>query len=69
MTVIPALRRELELHEFKATLVYKASSRPARATEVDPVSKTRIKHMDAQLLMHTHRHAPASTPYIYQESK
>jgi len=39
--LIPALRRQrqVELCEFEASLLYKASSRTARATQTDPVLK------------------------------
>ena len=42
MPLIPALRRQIQadLYEFKASLLYKASSRTARAvTQRNPVSK------------------------------
>jgi hypothetical protein len=41
MPLIPALGRQkqADLCEFKASLVYKSSSRPARATQRDPVLK------------------------------
>jgi len=42
MTLIPALRRQrqVELCEFEASLVYRVSSRTARAAHRHPVSKT-----------------------------
>jgi hypothetical protein len=41
MPLIPALerQRQADLYEFKAILLYKESSRRARATWRDPVSK------------------------------
>ena len=41
MLLIPALKRQnqVDIHEFKASLVYRASSRTARATQRNPVSK------------------------------
>ena len=38
--MIPALRRQrqADLHELEASLVYRVSSRPARATQRNPVS-------------------------------
>ena len=44
MSLIPALgrQRQEELCEFKASLVYKGSSRMARATQRNPVSKNKI---------------------------
>jgi hypothetical protein len=41
MPLIPALGRQkkVDLFGFKASLVYIVSSRPARATQKDPVSK------------------------------
>ena len=43
MTLIPALRRQRQAHlcEFKASLLYRASTRTARATLRNPVSKTK----------------------------
>ena len=39
--MIPALRRQRQedLCEFKASLFYRVSSRPARTTQTNPVSK------------------------------
>jgi hypothetical protein len=44
MPLIPALRRkkQADLREFKASLIYRASSRTAKATLKNPVSKTKI---------------------------
>ena len=39
---IPAHRRQSETSGFKASLLYKVSSRKAKATQTNPVSK--IKH-------------------------
>ena len=42
MPLIPALRRqEKQISEFEASLVYRASSRTARATQGSPVSINR----------------------------
>ena len=40
--MIPALerQRQVDLCEFKATLVYRVSSKTARVTQRNPVSKT-----------------------------
>jgi hypothetical protein len=45
MPLIPAFRRQrqVDLCEFKASLVYRASSRTARATQRNPVSKKKKK--------------------------
>ena len=42
MTLISALRRQkqLDLCEFEASLVHRASSRPARATQKNPVNNS-----------------------------
>ena len=48
MTLIPALRRQkqMDLCEFKASLVYKETPRTARAvTQRNPVLKTHIKRV------------------------
>jgi hypothetical protein len=44
MSLIPALRkqRQADLCEFKASLVYRASSRISRATQRNPVSNKQI---------------------------
>jgi hypothetical protein len=39
MPLIPALRRQIS--EFEASLVYRVSSRTARATQRNPVSKNK----------------------------
>ena len=43
MPLIPALgrQRQVDLCEFEASLVYRVSSRTARATQRNPVSKTK----------------------------
>ena len=43
--MIPALRsqRQVDLYEFEAILVYRASSRTAKATERNPVLKNQNK--------------------------
>jgi hypothetical protein len=41
MLLIPALQRQIA--EFKASLVYKVSSRTARATQRNPVSEKKKK--------------------------
>jgi hypothetical protein len=42
--LIPALERQkMNPHEFEASLIYIANFRPARAAELDPVSKTKQK--------------------------
>jgi hypothetical protein len=41
MPLIPALRRQIS--EFKASLVYRVSSRTAGATQRNPVSKNKTK--------------------------
>jgi hypothetical protein len=49
MSLIPALgkQRQVDLHEFEASLVYKESSRPARAvTQWNSVSKTINKQIN-----------------------
>lgn len=43
MPVIPVLRGQVELCKFKASLVYRAISGAARASERAPVSKTKTK--------------------------
>ena len=45
MPLIPALgrQRQADLCEFKASLVYSVSSRTARATQRNPVSKKKTK--------------------------
>ena len=46
MPLIPALERQkqVDIYEFKASLVYRASSRTARAvTQRNPVSKNKTK--------------------------
>jgi hypothetical protein len=44
MPLIPALRRKSRwISEFEASLVYKVSSRTARATQRNPVSKNQKK--------------------------
>jgi flagellar biosynthesis/type III secretory pathway protein FliH len=45
MTVTPALgrQRQVDLYEFEASLVYKVSSRTARVTQRNPVSKNQKK--------------------------
>ena len=45
MPLIPALRRlkQVDLCEFKASLVYRVSSRTARAIQRNPVSKKNQK--------------------------
>jgi hypothetical protein len=45
MPLIPALRRqrEVDISEFEASLVYRVSSRTARATQRNPVSKKKQK--------------------------
>jgi hypothetical protein len=37
--LIPALRRQRQISEFESSLVYKVSSRTARATQRNPVLK------------------------------
>ena len=41
MSLIPALGRQMQVHfcEFEASLIYRASSRTARAVQRNPVSK------------------------------
>jgi hypothetical protein len=41
MPLIPALgrQRQVDLYEFEDSLVYRVSSRPARSTQRNPVSK------------------------------
>ena len=43
--LIPALRsqRQVDLSEFKASLVYRVNSRTAKATQRNPISKTKQK--------------------------
>jgi hypothetical protein len=44
MPLIPALKRQRQADsEFKASLVYKVSSRAARAIQRNPVSKNKTK--------------------------
>jgi hypothetical protein len=43
MPFIPALERGRHISEFKASLVYRVSSRTARATQRNPVSKKKNK--------------------------
>ena len=45
MPLFPALRRQrqVDLFEFEASLVYRASSRTARTTQRHPVSKNKQK--------------------------
>ena len=45
MPLIPALGRQRQVHlcEFKASLVYGASSRKAKATQRNPVLKDKTK--------------------------
>ena len=44
MTLIPAFGRQIS--EFEASLVYRVSSRTARATQGNPVSKNQEKSTD-----------------------
>jgi hypothetical protein len=41
MPLIPALGRQRQIAEFKASLVYRVSSGIARATERNPISKNK----------------------------
>jgi hypothetical protein len=43
MPLIPALRRGRRIFEFEASLVYRASSRTARATQRNSVSRKKKK--------------------------
>jgi hypothetical protein len=45
MSLIPALRRQrqIELCEFKASLIYRATSKTVRALQRDPVLKGKTK--------------------------
>jgi hypothetical protein len=45
MHLVPALlrQRQVDLYEFEASLVYRVSSRTARATQRNPVSKNKNK--------------------------
>ena len=47
----PALGRQsqVDLCEFEASLVYKAGSRKARATQRNPISKTKNKGLERWL--------------------
>jgi hypothetical protein len=45
MPLIPALSRQRQADFFKATLVYKVSSRTARAIQRNPVSKNQKKRI------------------------
>jgi hypothetical protein len=49
---IPALGRQRQA-EFEASLVYKVSSRTARATQKNPVSKNQTNKQTTQPLTHT----------------
>ena len=42
--------------EFKVSLVYRASSRTARATQINSVSAHTHTHLHTQRLTHTHTH-------------
>jgi hypothetical protein len=45
--LIPALRRQ-RISEFEASLVYKVSSRTARAIQRNPVSKTKERERERE---------------------
>jgi hypothetical protein len=51
LPIIPALKRQrqVDLCEFKTSLVYRASSRTARVTQRNPVSKNKNPNLKLQL--------------------
>ena len=57
MPLIPALRRqrEVDISEFEASLVYRVSSRTARATQRNPVSKNKDSFLSMCNCAHGHR--------------
>jgi hypothetical protein len=54
MPVIPALERQRRwISEFEASLVYRVSSRTAKATQRNPVSKNKNKNKQKKTLNKT----------------
>jgi hypothetical protein len=51
MPLIPALWKGRQISEFEASLVYRVSSRTARATQKNPVSKNQKKKKKKRMNM------------------
>jgi hypothetical protein len=57
--------RGKQISEFKASLVYKVSSRTARATQRNPVSKNQKKnHYIRKINWHRTRQSPAEHEFV-----